>query len=68
MPIYYFSVRETTDRSAAVEAGSAKEARQLLQRWADLEGALAEGSGPIRLSDLFSVGFTFRSIKEPKGD
>ena len=66
MAQFVFDVRETTSRTAYVEAESAAEARQLLNRWGDFEGDLAE-DGPIHLGDLYTLGFTFRSIKDPVG-
>lgn len=61
---FCFDVRETITRTAYVEAGSAAEARELLVRWGNGVGDLAE-DGPIMLGDYRSDGFTFRSVKDP---
>jgi hypothetical protein len=61
---YAFEVRETTSRTAIVEADSADDARKLLRAWLNSESVAPEA---IDLDDFVDrVGFTFRSIRAPE--
>jgi hypothetical protein len=60
---YYFDVRETTVRSAQVNASSVAEARQKLDAWLASKGA-SNDDDSIVLGDLDSVRITFRSVRD----
>jgi hypothetical protein len=58
---FYFEVRETTVREAAVEAETLIEARRIMNAWRG-KNDLADmgGTAPIQLGDMQTVKLVFR--------
>jgi hypothetical protein len=67
MPRYCFGVRETTIRTAYVDAPSCAEARAMLEEWAN-ENNPRGFSGerePLIMGDQDTIRITFTSVSDP---